>query len=114
MLLAVAVALPATSMDAHAASHLASSVDATEHHHHADDGRVVADHDHEDSTAPDADGDDGGHAHMPTQTLGFDAPGPVAAVALIRSLPSIKVEPSADRPPPDIEPSPHNRPPRFA
>lgn len=118
MLLTVALALPVASMDAHAASHLASPVDATQHYHHKEHGGVVADHDHEDdrsSSAPTDNGEeDAGHAHMPISAVGFEAPAPAQTIALLRSLPSIKVEPSADHPPPDIGPLPHNRPPRFA
>lgn len=117
MLLTVALAMPVASMDAHAASHLASPVDATQHHHHDEHGRVVADHDHGDQSSPDVPGDtdeDGGHAHMPAQAVGFEAPALAAVLTLVRQVPSIKVEPSADRPPPDIAPLPHNRPPRFA
>jgi len=117
MLLTVALAMPVASMDAHAASHLASPVDATQHHHHDEHGGVVADHDHEDRSSSDPadhDDEDAGHAHMPTQAVGFEAPALPEAMALVRSLHSIKVEPSADHPPPDIGPLPHNRPPRFA
>jgi hypothetical protein len=117
MLLTVALAMPVASVDAHAAAHLASPVDATQHHHHDEHGGVVIDHDHGDRSAPDARGDadeDGGHAHMPAQAVGFEAPAVSEVATPVRSPALTRVEPSADRPPPDIGPLPHNRPPRFA
>lgn len=110
MLVIVALAMPAAAMDAHAISHMASPIDATEHHHHDEDGGIVADHDHDDE-AP-GDRDNGGHEHMPVHVITFEAPVAPAFEATAFLGSPLKSIIARDRAPPDLSLDPDNRPPR--
>ena len=116
MLLVLVMASPVASLDSHAVSHWTSPADATQHHHHDEDGRIIADHDHDQgSTSENAEDElPPGHAHMPAQVVGLDAPDLPQAVALIHVRSDARLAPSAVHPPPDEGPNPHNRPPRLA
>lgn len=112
MLLVIAVATPAMTMDAHAAAHRTSSVDATHHHHHDADGAVIAadQHDH-DREAP-ADEDDGGHEHMPIGQILFETAPPPAQFGDLIAVSATERSIGSDRALPNIVPAPPNRPPR--
>ncbi|MBA4793638.1 MAG: hypothetical protein H2041_08235 [Phenylobacterium sp.] len=119
MLLVVAVASPAVPMDAHAAAHRVSSVDATHHHHHDASGAVVADdHHHRHESGAPADDDkadsDGGHHHLPIGQILFEVAPPPAHFGVIIAATEIKQTIGSERALPDIAPAPPNRPPRSS
>jgi hypothetical protein len=114
MLLVIAVASPAITVDAHAAAHRVSSIDATHHHHHDDHGAVVAaDQHHHERQAP-ADDDDGGHEHMPVGQILFEVAQPPESFGIVIGAAAIERTLGSDRPLPDIAPAPPNRPPRSS